>query len=124
MSIRHLLPIPLVMLGLAPMAYAQTPAPTTPVTPPPERAAGKASLSVKGGLATKKARYFAPSQEVVVRGVVKPYVPGQVLTLYAIRRGKASKKVRRAVRAARALRVPLQGRECGSGAAGGEAQGD
>ena len=34
----------------------------------------------------------------VVRGVVKPYVRGEVLTLYAIRRGKASKKVRRAVR--------------------------
>ncbi len=31
-----------------------------------------------GGLATKKTRYFAPAQEVVVRGVVKPFVPGQV----------------------------------------------
>ena len=101
MSIRHLLPIPLAMLALAPMAYAQTPTtpttPTTPVTPPPEPAAGKATLSVEGGLATQKARYFAPSQEVVVRGVVKPYVRGEVLTLYAIRRGKASKQVRRTV---------------------------
>lgn len=95
MSIRHLLPIPLFMLALAPMAYAQTP--TTPVEPPVEPAAGKASLSVEGGLATKKARYFAPSQEVVVRGVVKPFVRGEVLTLYAIRHGKASKRVRRAV---------------------------
>ncbi len=33
----------------------------------------------------------------MVRGVVKPYVRGEVLTLYAIRRGKATKKVRRAV---------------------------
>ena len=98
MSIRHLLPIPLVMLALAPMAYAQTPTtPTTPVTPPPEPAAGKATLSVKDGLATKKARYYAPSQEVVVRGVVKPYVRGEVLTLYAIRGKKASKQVRRTV---------------------------
>jgi peptidoglycan hydrolase-like protein with peptidoglycan-binding domain len=98
MSIRHLLPIPLVMLVLAPMAYAQTPTtPTTPVTPPPEPAAVKATLSVAGGLATKKTRYFAPSQEVVVRGVVKPYVRGEVLTMYAIRRGKASKQVRRRV---------------------------
>jgi peptidoglycan hydrolase-like protein with peptidoglycan-binding domain len=98
MSIRHLLPIPLVMLVLAPMAYAQTPTtPTTPVTPPAEPAAGKATLSVAGGLATKKTRYFAPSQEVVVRGVVKPYVRGEVLTMYAIRRGKASKQVRRRV---------------------------
>ena len=98
MSIRHLLPIPLVMLVLAPMAHAQIPTtPTTPVTPPPEPAAGKATLSVEGGLATKKTRYFAPSQEVVVRGVVKPYVQGEVLTLYAIRGKKASKQVRRTV---------------------------
>ena len=101
MSIRHLLPIPLVMLALAPMAHAQTPAPPTPpappVTPPPAPAAGKATLSVKGGLATKKTRYFAPSQQVVVRGVVKPYVRGEVLTLYAIRGKKASKQVRRRV---------------------------
>ena len=98
MSIRQLLPIPLVLLALAPIAQAQTPTtPTTPVTPEPEPAAGKATFSVTGGLATKKTRYFAPSQEVVVKGVVKPYVRGEVLTLYAIRRGKASKQVRRAV---------------------------
>src|SRR5829696_1389614 len=97
MRTRQLLPIPLVLLTLAPMAQAQTPTtPTTPVTPAP--ASGKATLSVDGGLATKKTRYVAPSQEVVVRGVVKPYVSGEVLTLYAIRRGKASKQVRRAVR--------------------------
>ena len=95
MSTRQLLPIPLVLLALAPSAQAQTP--TTPVTPEPEPAAGKATLSVEGGLATKKTRYFAPSQEVVVRGVVKPHVRGEVLTLYAIRRGKASKQVRRSV---------------------------
>jgi hypothetical protein len=97
MSIRHLLWIPLGVLALAPAAQAQTTTPTTPVVPAPAPAAGKASLSVHGGLATKKARYFAPSQEVVVRGWVKPYVSGEVLTLYAIRKGKASKRVRRAV---------------------------
>jgi hypothetical protein len=90
--------MPLVLLALAPAAQAQTPTtPTTPVTPKPQPVAGKASLSVEGGLATKKTRYFAPSQQVVVRGVVKPYVRGEVLTLYAIRHGKASKTVRRAV---------------------------
>jgi hypothetical protein len=91
MSIRALLPTPFVLLALAPTAQAQTP------TPEPEPAAAKATLSIHGGLATKRTRYFAPSQEVVVRGVVKPYVGGEVLTLYAIRRGKASKQVRRAV---------------------------
>jgi hypothetical protein len=100
MSIRHLLPISLVVLALAPAAHAQTTTtPTTPVTPPPPAPppSGKATLSVDGGLATKRTRYFAPSQEVVVRGVVKPYVRGEVLTLYAIRKGKASKQVRRAI---------------------------
>jgi L,D-transpeptidase catalytic domain/Putative peptidoglycan binding domain len=97
---RRLLPLPVVLLALAPAAQAQTATtPEPPVAPKPEPkpAAGKASLSVHGGLATKKAHYFAPSQEVVVRGVVKPGVHGEVLTLYAIRPGKASKQVRRKV---------------------------
>jgi hypothetical protein len=95
MSARRLLLPPVLLLVLAPAAQAQTP--TTPVTPPPEPAAGKATLSVVGGMATRKAHYFAPAQEVVVRGVVKPHVRGEVLTLYAIRGGKASKQVRRSV---------------------------
>jgi L,D-transpeptidase catalytic domain/Putative peptidoglycan binding domain len=89
---RFLLAIPFALLALAPAAPAQT-----PTIPEPDQAAGKASLSVHGGLATKRARYFAPSQEVVVRGVVKPAVRGEVLTLYAIRGKKASKQVRRRV---------------------------
>jgi peptidoglycan hydrolase-like protein with peptidoglycan-binding domain len=48
---------------------------------------------------TSKVRYFAPSQQVVVRGRVQPAVPGEVLTLYAVRGRKASKTVRRRVRA-------------------------
>ena len=99
MTTRRLLPAPLIVLALASVAQAQTPTPPVvpPPPPPPAPAAGKASLAVKGGLATRKANYFAPSQQVVVRGVVKPYVKGEVLTLYAIRGKKASKKVRRAV---------------------------
>ena len=89
----RVLSIPLALLALAPVAHAQT----GPATPVPEPVAGKASLSVHGGLATKKARYFAPSQEVVVRGVVKPAVRGEVLTMYAIRGKKSSKQVRRKV---------------------------
>ena len=99
---KKLLPVSLVVIALAPAAAtAQTPTtPTTPATPTdpaPQRAKGKATFSVDGGLATKRTRYFAPSQEVVVRGVVKPYVPGEVLTLYAIRGKKSSKTVRRHV---------------------------
>jgi hypothetical protein len=56
-----------------------------------------ASYKVSGGLATSKMRYFAPSQQVVLRGRVKPAVPGEVLTLYAVRGGKATKTIRRKV---------------------------
>jgi hypothetical protein len=52
--IRHLLPIPFALAALAPAAQAQT----TPPAPEPQPAAGKASLSVRGGLATKKTRYY------------------------------------------------------------------
>ena len=99
---KKLFPVSLVLIALAPAAAtAQTPTtpttPTPPVDPKPDRAKGRATFSVDGGLATKRTRFFAPSQEVVVRGVVKPYVPNEVLTLYAIRGKKASKKVRRHV---------------------------
>ena len=73
----------MLLLGAAPAA-AQVPA-------------GTAKFKVSGGMATSKARYFAPSQQVVVRGRVKPAVPGEVLTLYAIRGKKATKKIRRKV---------------------------
>ncbi len=63
-----------------------------------EPAAGAAGYKLKGGLATKKMRYYAPAQQVVMRGRVRPAVPGEILTLYAIRRGKATKKIRRRVR--------------------------
>jgi L,D-transpeptidase catalytic domain/Putative peptidoglycan binding domain len=77
----------LLALGAGP-AYAQDPA---------APASGAASFGLRGGAATEKMRYYAPSQQVVVRGRVTPAVPGEVLTLYAIRGKKASKKVRRRV---------------------------
>jgi L,D-transpeptidase catalytic domain/Putative peptidoglycan binding domain len=86
-----------VALGAAP-AVAQEPA-QAPTTPVPPAAAGAATYKLHGGLATQKMRYYAPQQEVVVRGRVTPAVPGEVLTLYAIRGEKASKTVRRKVKA-------------------------
>jgi peptidoglycan hydrolase-like protein with peptidoglycan-binding domain len=83
----RILPLPvaaLLLLGAAPAA-AQEPA------------AGAAGYKLKGGIATEKVRYYAPSQQVVMRGRVTPAVPGEILTLYAIRRGKATKKIRRRV---------------------------
>jgi hypothetical protein len=82
-----------ILTGLA--ALALSAAPALAQTP----AAAEATYKLRGGLATKKMRYYAPSQEVVVRGRVNPAVPGEVLTLYAIRGKKASKTVRRKVKA-------------------------
>jgi peptidoglycan hydrolase-like protein with peptidoglycan-binding domain len=99
-KLRLLAPFAVVALALPGAAAAQTPPPAPPPAPPaPTPAAGAATVKLAGGLATKKARYYAPQQEVVVRGRVNPAVPGEVLTLYAIRGKKASKTVRRRVKA-------------------------
>jgi L,D-transpeptidase catalytic domain len=86
-------------------AFAQTPppplpppAPVPPAPVPVPPAPGKATYKLHSGLATSKMHYFAPQQEVVVRGRVKVAVKGEVLTLYAIRGHKASKSVRRRVK--------------------------
>jgi hypothetical protein len=100
---RFLAPVAaLTLAATAAPALAQTPPPTVPVPPPapaPAPAAGAAKFKLAGGLATKKARYYAPYQQVVLRGRVKPAVRGEVLTLYAIRGKKATKTVRRRVKA-------------------------
>jgi L,D-transpeptidase catalytic domain/Putative peptidoglycan binding domain len=62
-----------------------------------EPAVGAAGYKLTGGMATKKMRFYAPAQQVVMRGRVKPAVPGEILTLYAVRRGRATKKIRRRV---------------------------
>jgi len=84
----------LLLLGAVPAAAQMPPAPA-----PAPPVAGAATYGFSGGLATKKTRYYAPRQQVVVRGRVNPAVPGEVVTLYAVRGRKASKRVRRRVRA-------------------------
>jgi L,D-transpeptidase catalytic domain/Putative peptidoglycan binding domain len=91
-NVRSLVPAALAVLLLAPAAQAQT-APATGTVP----ALGAASLSVHGGVATKRMRYYAPAQRITVRGFVQPYVAGEVVTLYALRRGRVTKRVRRRV---------------------------
>jgi hypothetical protein len=49
-----------------------------------EPAEGAAGYKLKGGLATKKVRYYAPAQQVVMRGRVTPAVPGEVLALASL----------------------------------------
>jgi hypothetical protein len=95
---RFLAPFAALLVSLAATpALAQTLPPVAPPAPLP--APGKATYKLHSGLATSKMRYFAPQQEVVVRGRVKTAVVGEVLTLYAIRGDKASKTVRRKVKA-------------------------
>jgi hypothetical protein len=86
-----------VLLGVSALALGAAPA--VAQEPAPVPVAGVAKYKLHGGLATSKMRYYAPQQEVVVRGRVTPAVPGEVLTLYAIRGKKASKTVRRKVKA-------------------------
>ena len=98
MNGRLLLSIPVALLALAPVA-AQAQTPPAPVPPgarrrlrpaAPAPAAGKASISVCKGLATKKMRYAAPFQQLVVKGRVKPYVAGQSVVLNVIHKNKLS----------------------------------
>jgi L,D-transpeptidase catalytic domain len=75
-------------------ASAQTPTTPTetqpaPQPPMPKPRAGRMSISVHGGLATRQLRYFQRGQTVVVRGIVRPFVPRQVADLYVVR-GRAA----------------------------------
>jgi lipoprotein-anchoring transpeptidase ErfK/SrfK len=84
----------LALTAVAAFAVAAAPAAAQTAAKPK---AGKATYGIGGGMATSKVRYVAPQQQVVLRGRVKPAVPGEVLTLYAIRGKKATKSVRRRV---------------------------
>jgi hypothetical protein len=99
MTARRVVSVPLVVLffGSAP-AQAQTggASPQAPSGAAPALA-GAASFRTAGGLATAKARYYVPRQQAVLRGRVKPAVAGEIVTLYAIRDGKRSKRIRRVV---------------------------
>ena len=103
---RRTLALPATLAALAVCAgpaFAQVPTtPTTPApAPAPAPAAGKATLSVRGGVATRRIRYFARKQNVLVRGYVTPFVSGQTVTLTAV--GKKGKVVvRRRVAVVRA----------------------
>ena len=101
MTPRRLPFLPLTLLLMAPAAaQAQTPpVPAPPAPPAPAPAAGKASVKAYGGLPSKAVRYYAPKQQVVLKGRVRPAVPGEALTLTTIRRGKAVSTLQKPVRA-------------------------
>jgi L,D-transpeptidase catalytic domain/Putative peptidoglycan binding domain len=104
------LSIVVLALALLPAsAQAQTAAPpTTPTAPTPEPLAGSASISVSRGLATRTMRYAAPFQQILVRGRVRPYVAGENVTLYVLRRGKVTKRIQAPVRRGGRYSIPVQ----------------
>jgi hypothetical protein len=96
-------------LAVAPAtAQAQTTPPATPAPPAPEPAAGKASISVSRGLATKSMRYAAPFQQIVVSGRVRPYVAGEAVVLSVLRKGKLTKRIRAAVGSRGRYSIPVK----------------
>jgi hypothetical protein len=52
------------------------------------------SISLRGGAATRKARYAARGQSLIVVGTVKPFVAGQLASVLVIRKGKVSARYR------------------------------
>ena len=76
------------------------PAPAPAPKPPPAKP-GKAKIKVVGGMATKKLRYYVRGSRILVKGTVRPFVPGQTATLQVIRKGKVVKRIRSRIRKAR-----------------------
>jgi L,D-transpeptidase catalytic domain len=84
------------LLGLASWAGASSSSAQTPppAQPSPQPQSGRASIAVRGGLATRRARYVARGQRVVVVGRVRPYVEGQIVSLAIVRRGRVISRLR------------------------------
>jgi hypothetical protein len=77
-----------------------TPAPPPPpdAVPAPKPKAGKAKLTVDGGIATSKLRYVARGDRLKISGTVRPYVAGQIAVLEVRRSGKLVDRQRRTVK--------------------------
>ena len=90
-SMRRLSPIALFAAAAAlaaPTAHAQLiPAPEPP-DPQPAAKAGTLGSSLDGGLATRKARYYARKGRIVVTGRSSAFAPGQTIQLEVVRKGK------------------------------------
>src|SRR3954447_939134 len=73
--------------GQQPPPAAPAPA---PAPPPPPAAGGKMSIGIKSGLATKKTRYVARGQRVLLIGHVTKFVSGQVARVRVVHKGKVA----------------------------------
>ncbi len=105
-----LLALPLALLAAAPaqaedleaMSAATTPTATTPAPEPPAPGplAGRTSIDVANGIATRKLRYVARGDRLAIRGNARPFVAGQVAVLEVRRSGKVVARKRAKVRRA------------------------
>jgi L,D-transpeptidase catalytic domain/Putative peptidoglycan binding domain len=80
---------------------SQTPTVTVPAPPPPPDAvpkAGRATLEIESGIATRKLRYVARGDRLEISGVVRPFVAGEIATLVVRRSGKVVGRQRATVR--------------------------
>jgi hypothetical protein len=123
------LPFVLASLALAPAASAQVPTPppppppppppTTPAPPPPPpRAAAKIAVRLGSGLSDHGRVYVIKGDRLVVRGRLKPFVPGQKVLVELFRRGKrvghVTGKVHKTSGGAGKFRVKLRPRRLGA----------
>jgi lipoprotein-anchoring transpeptidase ErfK/SrfK len=104
MTMKTALPLLAAALALAPAASAQaptgptgptgpTPPPTTPPPPPPPPpppapAGAKIAARFDSGLSERGHLYVINGEKLVVRGRLKPFVPGQKVIVSLYRRGK------------------------------------
>lgn len=90
-----------------PADESQAPTVTTPAPPPPPDAippkpkAGKATLEIEDGIATSKLRYVARGDRIEIASSVRPFVPGQIVTLVVRRSGKVVDRQRATVKRAK-----------------------
>jgi L,D-transpeptidase catalytic domain/Putative peptidoglycan binding domain len=103
---RMLIPLTLTVAALVPAAaFAQVVPPPTTRTPAPKPApkpqSGRMSITLAGGVATRTRHYVFRGQRVKVVGTVRPFVPGQVVTVLVLRKGKVASRQRARVRRTR-----------------------
>ena len=67
-------------------------------TQPPSAQPGRASISLRGGIATPRLRYVFRAQSVLVKGRVRPFVPGQTLLVEALWHGRVVSRKRVSIR--------------------------
>ncbi|MEJ7716309.1 MAG: peptidoglycan-binding domain-containing protein [Thermoleophilaceae bacterium] len=104
----------LAVCALPGAASAQVPPPDAPSpAPAPPARAGKVTIKVSGGQATRKLRYVAKGARIRVSGTVRPFVAGQTVVLEVLRRKKVVLRRRIAVGASGRVRTHIRTRRRG-----------